>query len=229
MILIVQILIVLSPFSYSKELVASGDVFSEDGQKLYELKQYKKTLNEGREETTVYFNQQNKPVLKETIVTKDGQFESYKIDQLQSGQSASVDKSQSQLRFNRQGSEKQETETIEYPSEFAIGSTIVNLAEQNFSKLLAGNDVDFELGLWDRQKLISFYLRKDSESKDQLRVKMNPSNFFIRQFVDTIYFTFDKSRREMIKYEGRTNLLKKSGDEFEPLNAVVRYQSVKKL
>ncbi len=227
--LVVQFLIILSSLSHGKELVASGEVFSEGGKKLYELKQFKSPLQEGREETTVYFNEKDKPVLKETIVTKDGQFESYKIEQMQSGQRASVDKSQSKLRFNRLGSGNQESETVDYPSEFAIGSTIVNLAEKNFAKLQAGDDVDFELGLWDRQKLISFYLRKESETKEQLKVKMNPSNFFIRQFVDTIYFTFDKSSREMIKYEGRTNLLKKTGDDFEPLNAVVRYQSVKKL
>ncbi len=172
-------------------------------------------------------------VLVEEIETRAGNLKNYNIKQLQTHRSAHIYLDSNNVHFYLRDLKtdkiiKKEKKDIP-ESKIAVGSTIFNLVDRNSEGLAKDKDVDFSIALWGRQDLIDFYLRRENLQGDILTIHMLPSNFFIRQFVDTIEIKFDRKTQKIVSYKGRTNLMIKSDGEWKEFDGLIKISEKSKL
>ncbi len=173
-----------------------------------------------------YKNLNGDMVLVEEIETRAGNLKNYNIKQLQTNRSAHVYLDNKNVHFYLRDIKtdkiiKKEKKDIP-DSKIAVGSTIFNLVDRNSDRLAKDKDVDFSIALWGRQDLIDFYLRRENIDGPILTIHMLPSNFFIRQFVDTIEIKFDRKSQKIVSYKGRTNLMVKSDGEWKEFDGLIK-------
>ena len=73
------------------------------------------------------------------------------------------------------------------------------------------------------KKAVAFRFSKESEDKDSVQIKMQPSNVFIAMLVDPIYLTFTKDGKKMTHFKGRTPLRQKVDGKWKALDADIVY------
>ncbi len=177
----------------------------------------------------VYHDLNDKLVLIEEIETINDKLNRYIITQHQIDRRAEVIRQEDKLVFNLKSlSENTEikSETKDVPDvPLVVGSSIFHLVTQNWQRIAKGKDVDFSIALWARQDTIGFYLRKKSHKSGILIIEMLPSNFFIRQFVDTIEIVFNTRTEQLVSYKGRTNLMIHSEQEWNEFDGFIKINS----
>ena len=207
--------------------VLYGDIFDRQGQKKHFQFTHKINVKDNkRQSKVVYKDTRGKIVLEEEIETLQGQLNSYKIKQHQINRRARIFLKDKQVHFQlldlKTGKLIEETQKEVPDSKVVVGSTVFQLIEANDQKLIDDKDVEFHIALWGRQDLIEFYLRKERMKSSVLTLHMLPSNFFVRQFVETIVIDYDTHDKQILSYKGRTNLMEKVEGEWESFDGIIK-------
>lgn len=102
-----------------------------------------------------------------------------------------------------------DTDRVSGPAMSAPGLVHFMQTDTNWSSLLDGEDVKLTYVSWSRQSTYGFRLKQSERtSAEHLVVVMTPSNWFIRRFVPDMYYTFRKSDRRLVRYQGRISVKK---------------------
>ncbi|MDX1451352.1 MAG: hypothetical protein R3183_02260 [Oleiphilaceae bacterium] len=90
------------------------------------------------------------------------------------------------------------------------------LVEREWHALLNGTSIEFEFVAITRGKLVSFQIRKQSQSDQRVVFIVEPQNWFFRMLVDPIVLHYDLAQRRLRRFEGLTNIAKaRDGDNFK--------------
>lgn len=83
---------------------------------------------------------------------------------------------------------------------------------------MKGDDIHFNFVVPERLDYYSFRLVKQSEivylGKPSVILRMEPSNYILRQILDPIVLTYEKSTKRLIKYEGISNISDGKGKRY---------------
>ena len=93
---------------------------------------------------------------------------------------------------------------------------------QAFTK---GERKKIKLAIWNKQKIISFYLSREKTDKETMVIRMRPSNFLFRAVLDSMYFTMNIRDKTLVKYKGLTDLKEKQSDgRYRDYKGLVHYK-----
>lgn len=120
-------------------------------------------------------------------------------------------------------SETVETNTVDLDSAFIMGPTTEKFLQNKWPDLITGNTVKVDFGIFEVSKLVGFKFNKAKETDSIVQIRMNPSSFFISMLVEPIYIEFDKSKKRMVRFTGRTPLREKIYGKWKPIDAEILY------
>ncbi len=109
------------------------------------------------------------------------------------------------------------------PPPIVADAGLVELIRDNWEYLLAGNKKELSIVVPSRLDYYSFYLKqKPSKNKEVITISFESNHWLIRQLVAPILLSFDSKNKQLMKYEGTTNLTDENGDLF--VKAIITYQ-----
>lgn len=132
---------------------------------------------------------------------------SYRFDDRETGEMAAVDvydgKAKTQYRALREDTVQEST--MPWDETTLSGKAIPMVLLQSFARLQAGKSVEFDLYVPFKMTTFGFRAVRDSGPEAApVKIRVEASNWLIRQFAPTIYFTFDTSASppKLVRYEG---------------------------
>jgi hypothetical protein len=112
---------------------------------------------------------------------------------------------------------------------FITGPLSEPYLRDNWAELMSGDTVRVRFGVAERGDSVGFkfYRNKDTDTKDGKAVglKMRPAGF-LGLFFKPIDLLLDNETKLLKRYEGRTPLKRKDGTKWEPLDAVILYDTL---
>lgn len=163
-------------------------------------------------------------VMSEETVMQGLEVVSQKVEQLQSGHvwELSVSGREATFRTSKdRGPASVQKEAVK--GTFLTGPVAQAFVQENWDRLLAGEELDVRFGVFEIGGTVGLSMRKKSAGPDGLVVELRPSNIFVRIFVAHLEMTFDNVKHRMIHYRGRTPL---RDDKGKPLDMEITYQEV---
>jgi hypothetical protein len=109
-----------------------------------------------------------------------------------------------------------------------IDDTFAVFITSYWDALAQGKAVSFRYLSVPRRETVGFSIARDSETvwegKPAIVLKMEPSSFFIRQLVDPVFFTVEKTgQHRILRYMGRTAPKIRTGSKWGDLDAEIVY------
>jgi hypothetical protein len=90
--------------------------------------------------------------------------------------------------------------------------------KDKWNDIVKGADIHFNFVVPERLDYYSFRIVKDKEivcnGKPAYVFRMEPGNYILRQIIDPIVLTYEKSTKRLIKYEGISNLNDNKGKRY---------------
>ncbi|MDA0337672.1 MAG: hypothetical protein O2782_21105 [bacterium] len=117
--------------------------------------------------------------------------------------------------FRRFESGAEELRASIRPERLAAINVGVDHAVRVYWDLLeAGSQVEFDFAVPERLRCFHFRLRRLDESGQQLRLRIEPANWWLRWVVSRIDLTYDVTRRRLLWYEGITDMRDERGRRY---------------
>lgn len=97
---------------------------------------------------------------------------------------------------------------------------------ENWQRLLETKDLSFAFLAIPRAKLVNLDVIEKTRTKDTVVYRITPSNFFYRLLVDPIELTYDLKNKQLLRFEGLTNIAKSENGKVKDDNyvAVINYR-----
>lgn len=229
-LIFVFILFAVAGTQASENLIYKGVVYDKEGkEKKWTYERYQRVEGNAIFDRAIYKNMEGKVDTEEKMHTVDGKLVRYDMSQNQIKQEAWIEVKDAEVTFNLKKYRKRNyPQTSKLPPNFVVGLSLVPMMQAHWDKLNKGEEVEINLGVWHRQEAIEFKLSRESSNDQELVVKMNPASMFIRAVVDPIYFTFDKTTRDLTQYKGRTTPKEQRGRSYYDYDGLVKYEAVSK-
>ncbi len=203
--------------------------------------QYIQTTEEKESEGFIEWNsvlkdQTQTIVMTETVKMKGLQVIEQTLEQLQIGEMYKLKFESGSLYFetykikNATAKDIQEKYKLEESTKitsdgnFLMGPSTHLFFKTEWERLMKGESIKKEFGIFELQKLVSFGFKKESETDENLIIAMEPSNFFVSMFVKKILITLDKKTKKMLRYSGRTPARIQLNGKWEPFDSEIMYK-----
>lgn len=100
------------------------------------------------------------------------------------------------------------------------------LIYENWQRLLESKDLSFAFLAITRAQLVNLDVIEKARTKDTVVYRITPSNFFFRLLVDPIELTYDLKNKQLLRFEGLTNIAKSENGKVKDDNyvAVINYR-----
>lgn len=182
-----------------------------------------------------YGREQKKKAVEEKVFYRDGQLEKYIIihHQLQETWETSISYKEKRVFFRKR---KWEDKTWEEDDEklvdhFVLAPMVVPYLQKHWKKVLAGETLYVRFGVPARQDTVGFNLSKIGEEtidgQMAVKLKMEPSSFFIALFVDPMFMYMTRDSEDMLKLEGLTLPRKKIGGKWKDSEVLTIFHNPK--
>lgn len=174
-------------------------------------------------------NAAGETVMTEMATMRGEKLTSQSVEQLQIGEAYELNLDNQSATFrtfkitNGSRGTAIETETREVGENFITGPITESYLQARWPVLMSGTPVRVDFGIFEISKAIGFKFTKVDETATTVTVEMRPSNFFISMLVDTIRIEFDKERKRMVHFKGRTPLREQVQGRWKPLDAEIIY------
>lgn len=103
---------------------------------------------------------------------------------------------------------------IDVPDNLVIDAGFDRLIQQRWESLLKGEALVFPFFAQTRGVLFDFEIVKESVGERRVQFMVRPQNRFLRWFVDPIQLSYDKSTRQLKRYQGLTNIQRMVGNKL---------------
>jgi hypothetical protein len=100
-------------------------------------------------------------------------------------------------------------------------------ADEAWGRLTRGEPVPIQIAAWERRSTYGFELVPSAElsSSERLVVKMRPTAWVVRAFVEEMRYVFERSTRRLLRYEGPVGVKRVGPDgALSDLSAAVVYR-----
>jgi hypothetical protein len=116
-----------------------------------------------------------------------------------------------------------DSRTFKLDDNFIIGPMTEPYLIKNWNALMEGKTIEVEFGAFELQKAVSFEFKKLKVTDKTVEVEMKPSSFFIAKVVGPILMEFDKEKKRVIRFLGRTTLREQVNGRWKPYEAEILY------
>lgn len=166
--------------------------------------------------------------LEEDYFSKDGAFTHYELKDHNRKRTTLVRAEKGKLVYELRdqtpdGGEKVKTDSESIEPLHAVGPGLLERLLNLWEKAVAGEAVELRLSVPDRFESFWFRFKKVSETEKEITFDLRPSSFVIAMFVKSIEFTFVKHSRLLKTYRGPTFVMRRVGNEWQQLLAVMEY------
>lgn len=201
-----------------------------DGEQLFTIEHYEKSLADGRVQITRRTLDQKGDLAYAVEATlKDGLQQDMKSDHPQRKLKGTVKFEDGVIRFEltrADGRVERDTERVTGPAMSAPGLVSFMQRDDVWNKLQAGEKVELTYVSWSRQSTYGFRLLKSDRSDGtKTIIVMQPASWLIRQVFPDIYYTFRTSDRRLTRYQGQISVKKVEPDgDLSDVVADVRFR-----
>ncbi|GIL18862.1 MAG: hypothetical protein BroJett040_26130 [Oligoflexia bacterium] len=209
----------------------TGTLFELDSNQQKKIYTYSNTQIEKdglTDQTVTYKDLNGAELFVEKSVLKGAEFIKLELTHYQLSENATVEIKDGRVYFTKilaGGKVKKSDEKL--GKNFVISANFSRFIKENWADILAGKEVSFRFGSWERMETVGFEIFKVSEEKkngqDLVVLKMKPSSFVIAALVKPLFFKFTSDGSRLIEMKGRVPLKQKSGDTWKDLDAEVVY------
>lgn len=208
------------------EIKRSAELFDYSGNKKTSYSSVR--LTEGGEwsVTSEFKDLSGSLLVKETSSGNGGKLLKYSIERIQTKEKATIEVKDNRVvfrYFDRFNEKTEKKEKLDGKAPFIIGHMIPGLIEENWSKILNKEDIEVRYAVWYRSESLAFRFRFKDETKDNINVTMEPTSFVIRQLVDPIVFSFEKSSKKLMSIRGRTIPKIEIDGKLKDFDAITKY------
>lgn len=121
--------------------------------------------------------------------------------------------------FKRESFDEKLEETIlTIDGDYVIDGGLTFYFQQNWQKLLKGERLEFYFVTPNRLDYYSFRVYKkdihEINGRKGMRLILEPASFILRQFVDPILITYELESKEILLYEGISNVYDENGNIY---------------
>jgi hypothetical protein len=141
----------------------------------------------------------------------------------QLGQRGSIHVTQDALRFELEDSRGLRSALEPNAPNVVVGPTLVGYLVRHLEALREGDVVSVRFAVLDRLETLAFDLEATEAPRDQIRVRMQPSNLVLSALINPIVFTFDARTKKLLRLEGRVPPKRRDGAWLKDLDARVEY------
>ena len=194
----------------------------ESGKHLYEAERTIESADGRVTERTVFRKASGEAIQQSETVYDDASLKliSHQMKDSRLGLEEEVTVSEGKIKFvyREAGDEEVEKDEEDWADNMIIAPTIMPLLRRNWDKLVAGEEVVFELVVASRQGTITFRLRKEAQAgvhgEPATVVVMEPDSFLIRALVNPMFYTVaDAAPHRLLRYAGRTTVKADDGGD----------------
>lgn len=150
-----------------------------------------------------------------------------RADNRQDGLRATVKISAGKVAFERHSDGgEDDTSTSEALGVVLVGPELSDYiqSDEAWRRLERGERVPIRIAAWRKMDTYAFELKRLRETESELTVRMQPSSWMVRAFVDEMVYTFDRHSRRLLRYHGPVGVECKDEDgDLAPLVADVVY------
>lgn len=182
---------------------------------------------EERLKKAVFVNPNGTMSLEEDYWTKNGMFTRYELRDFDRKRTTYVRAENGKLIYELKDKtadgEKIKSDNEPIEPLHAVGPGLLDRLMNVWEKGVAGEAVELRLSVPDRFESFWFRFKKVAETEDEITFDLRPSSFVIAMFVKAIEFTFVKKTRLLKTYRGPTFVMRRVGNEWQQLLAVMEY------
>ena len=113
---------------------------------------------------------------------------------------------------------KLETEIVKVEEPYVIDGGLTYFFRRNWNSLFNNKTVEFNFIVPSKLDYFGFRVSKNSIKNINgikgMELKLEPSSFIIRQFVDPIFITYDLETKKILYYEGLSNINNDEGKSY---------------
>ena len=135
-------------------------------------------------------------------LAEDGSLKSYHWTQLQTSESASIEKAGRQLRFTYQAGsnqplqESQLTLSEKESQSLVVPPMLSDSILSHWTELEEKKSVNLLIAVPDRRDIFSFRIEREAvEASDQVSFVLKPTSFFVKLVVSPVHFVFHRNRK----------------------------------
>lgn len=170
---------------------------------------------------------EGKVVMTEEATIKDGRIVRQLVEQRQvdTGYELKVEGSEATF-FTRSLSGKTDPtkNKISIDEHFMTGPMTEFFLQKNIEAISKGEKLKVSFGIFEFAKALDFLFFKNSSTEDIVEIRMKPNNFIIAMLADAIYIDFDKAKKRIVHFRGRTSLKDLTGGRVKPFDAEIVYK-----
>lgn len=177
---------------------------------------------------TQFTTPDGKQAVVEDLVAENGKALKYTQSQLQLGTIGSVEVKGDELHFTFTKDGTTQTAIEKRTDNFVVGPSMLAYVRASWDRLMAGETIEFRIGVLDRRETVGFKFFKTAEEtvdgKEMVRMKMKPTSFIISALVDPLIFVMEKKTGRVHQVIGRMVAKRRVGDEWKDLDADAIYE-----
>ncbi len=208
----------------------TGEMFelgSNRAKKLYSVKVEQKVNGDQEDVVATVTGVDGKVALIEKTAIKGTEVLSFEIDQKQLETTATIKVGSEKVEFTKTKDGKTKDDDEKRKPTFVITGNFQKFINSRWSEIMAGKEVEFRYGVWDRMETVGFEVKKIGEegSGEQKRVtlKMKPSSMIIAALVNPIEFKFTADGKRLMEMKGRVGPKQLINGKWKDLDAEVVY------
>jgi hypothetical protein len=223
------------------ESVTKGIIYERFGDEIsdtpgYRYQRIEETGGYGRRVISRYTDLNNKVLVDElTEYDPSGQFQRYSMDQKQINEIGTMEVRGNKVHYTLQkpdgtGGHKTETAEQDLKENTVCVDQMIDYLKAHWDDLKNDKDLDIRFAVVSRKEAIDFKLQKEDvlqgpNGKERLVIRLTPSNFFIRLFVNPIFLTFEMGEnRRILEVRGRFPIKRRFKDnDFGDIEGVLRF------
>lgn len=174
---------------------------------------------------------EQKVVMTETAVFKDGQLTEQDVEQLQINERYELRVKEGRVTFrtfkkNASGEEKLAEEKSEKStSDFLTGPGFTPFLRAQQKPLADGKTVSAQFGVFELARSVRFEFKRIGRAPagENFKIRMEPASFWLSMLVSPIDMEVDPKTMMIVHYLGRTPLRTKVNKDWKPLDAEIIY------
>jgi hypothetical protein len=224
---------------YLEPKLLTGSIYDKpDGRLLFTFRRIATQTGEVVSVLREFHNPDGSLAAQERVRYERGRLVRFELDERQAGarghaivESLANERQQVQFEYTtrpgRAEKRRQKSETV--GGEVLISDMLPGFMAKHWDELSRGEIVRFRYIVVPRLETIAFKLRRDTtvELRGQkvVRIKMEPANAFIAQFLDPLVFTVEaEAPHRILQYWGRTTPRMRSGQSWKDLDALTVFK-----
>lgn len=158
----------------------------------------------------------------------DGVFLRYSYVRHNISERASAERRGDKIVFTQTWRGESRRRDEDYHPDFVAGPLIVPQIQAHWLTLSQGKEISIRYGVLDQLRSFVFKLNRvdppAASAADTVVVQMRAASFFVRFFIDPIYFAFSNDGRTIYNITGRTLPVAIEGSDPRPIDAEMVFQ-----